>query len=218
MATIMVVSKPFDEPTSYGYHYLKRFSKFATKHGHTVIFLKSATLSNLHETIAKYDPRLIIINGHGGRKGVELNSHVLLGVVDYDPELGKKIHRQNPEICAGRIVLLLTCNTGKELAFRLIDYGADAVMAFKDPFIFLSQEHHVNPAYDKLAEPFFISMLQGALHLVRGETFGYACNSTRKAFAYYRDLMEQKRETLSAKYLHFDLVNLVCLGDMSVTL
>lgn len=218
MATILAVASPSDEPLRYGYHYLKRLATYAIKHGHRVIFLKNATLKTLHETIAKYDPRVLVINGHGGRRGVEVNTHILLGVVDYDPELGKKIYRQNPEICAGRIVILATCNTGKELAFRLIDYGADAVMAFKDAFIFLSEEHHVNPVYDKIAEPFFISMLQGILHLVRGETFGYACDATRKAFAYYRDLMEQKRETLSAKYLNFDLVNLVCIGNMWVTL
>lgn len=213
MASILVVATPSDLPLTYGYHYLKRFSKYATLHGHQVFFLENVNLQTFHEAIRKHNPQLIIMNGHGGRKGLEIAGHVILGVLDYDPELGKKIYSQNPSICAGRIVILATCNTGKELAFRLIDYGAKAVLAFKEPFIFLSEENP-NPAFDKLAEPFFISMLQAAIHLVIGKNFGRSCHLTRKAFKYYQDLMEQKGQDLSAKYLYWNLENLVCLGQM----
>jgi len=112
---------------------------------------------------------------------------------------------------------LATCNAGKELAFRLVDYGAEAVLAFREPYIFLSEENG-SIAHDKLAEPFFISLLQIGAHLVKGAPFSEGCGATRKAFAYYRDVAEMKGDLLAAKYLNFNLENLVCIGNMWVTL
>lgn len=218
MSAILIVSTPSDVPTAFGYYWLKRYARYAAKHGHTVIFLRTANLKSFRDALVKYNPRLVILNGHGGSKGIELNNHILLGVVDYDPELGRKIYRQNPHWMSGRICLLLTCHTGKELAHRLIDYGALAVAAFKDTFIFLSEENHVNPAYDKLAYPFFISLLQLPLHLASNNSFDQACRALRNAFKYYRNEAERKGEELQAKYLHFDLTNFIALGDMGVTL
>jgi len=217
MATILVISNPSDTPTRYGYHYLKRFSRYAAKQGHRIIFLSTATLQTFRDTLRKYNPSLIIINGHGGRKGVEVADSILLGVVDYDPELGKKIYRQNPEWMAGRLVYLFTCNAMKELGFRLIDYGAVAVAGFRDAFIFLSEEH-VSPEKDRLAEPFFISLLQLPLHLSTGKGFGFSTNATRKAFTYYLEKAEAENQTEQAKFLNHDLVNFLAIGDMEAKL
>lgn len=218
MSTILVVSMPFDLPTSFGYYWLKRYARYAAKHGHTVIFLKNATLESLRKTLIQYDPKLVVLQGHGGRKGIEIGAHVLLGVVDYDPELGRKIYRQNPQWMTGRIVFLATCHTGKQLAYRLIDYGALAVAAFKDAFIFLSEENNVNPAYDKLAYPFFIGLLQLPLHLASNNSFEEACRALRNAFAYYRNEGERKGNQLQAKYLHHNLMNFISIGNMGATL
>lgn len=218
MATILLIACPTDVPTEYGYYWLKRFSKYAANQGHQVIFPKIPTLPVLQKVLVTYDPRLVMINGHGGRKGVEVGSNILIGVSDYDPELDVKIHQQNPSWFTNRIVILATCNAGKELAFRLVDYGAAAVLAFREPYIFLSEEHQTNPAYDKLAEPFFISLLQLGAHLAKGATFSEGCDATRKAFAYYRDVAERKGDELAAKYLNFNLENLVCVGNMWVAL
>jgi len=217
MAVILVVSNPADAPTKYGYHYLKRFSRYAIKQRHQIIFLSTATLRTFRDAIIKYNPSLVIINGHGGRKGVEVADSVLLGVVDYDPELGKKIYRQNPEWMTGRLVYLFTCNAMKELGFRLIDYGAVAVAGFRDAFIFLSEEDG-SPQRDKLAEPFFVALLQLPLHLTAGKSFGYAANATRKAFHYYLEKAEGENQTEQAKFLNHDLVNFLTLGNMGATL
>jgi len=213
MAVILVVSNPADAPTKYGYHYLKRFSRYAIKQRHQIIFLSTATLRTFRDTIIKYNPALVIINGHGGRKGVEVADSVLLGIVDYDPELGKKIYRQNPEWMTGRLVYLFTCNAMKELGFRLIDYGAVAVAGFRDAFIFLSEEEG-SPEKDKLAEPFFTSLLQLPLHLTAGKTFGYGANATRKAFTYYLEKAEAEGQVETAKYLNHDLVNFIAIGNL----
>ena len=179
--------------------------------------LENPNLTDFHNALLKTNPKLIVINSHGGSKGLEISNHVILGVVDYDPELDKKIYRQNPETCAGRLVFLATCNAGKELAFRLVDYGAIAVAAFRDAFIFLSEEH-VPPDRDESAKPFFISLLQLPLHLSDGKNFGFAANATRKAFRYYMKKAEAENRTEQAKFLNWNLTNFVAIGDLSASL
>lgn len=217
MSTILIVAAPFDAPTSYGYHWLKRYATYAAKRGHRIIFLRTANLETFRQALIKYNPKFVILNGHGGRKGVEVDNNIILGVVDFDPELGVKIRRQNPSWMSGRLVYLATCNTGKQLAYRLVDCGAVAVAAYKDAFIFLSGES-VAVQNDRLAKPFFISMLQLPLHLANGETWSQATNATRKAFNYYLETAETRNNTEMAKYLNHDLVNFVSLGDGSATL
>jgi hypothetical protein len=218
VAVILIATSPVDEPTRYGYTYWKRYARTPAENGHQVVILKNASLSTFEKALNKYDPRLVIMDSHGGSKGVEVNGHVILGVKGYDPELGLKIYGTNTHLMAGRIVYMATCNTGKELAFRLIDAGAIAVLAYREPFIFLSENHTVNPLNDKTAYPFFISLMQPALQLATGKTFGQAVSITRQAFEYYRDLAEQRRDEQAAKYLNFDALNLIALGDMEATL
>jgi len=218
VAVILIATSPVDEPTRYGYTYWKRYARTPAQNGHQVIILKNASLSTFEKALNKYDPRLVIMDSHGGSKGVEVNGHVILGVKGYDPELGLKIYDTNTHFMAGRIVYCATCNTGKELAFRLIDAGAIAVVAYREPFIFLSEEHISNPLNDKTAYPFFISLMQPALQLATDKTFGQAVNITRQAFQYYRDLAEKRGDEQAAKYLHFDAQSLMALGNMEARL
>jgi len=213
MTTILVIATPSDTPTKYGYYWLKRFSKFAAKQGHKVILQKTPSLQTLYNALKTYNPRLVVANGHGGFKSLSVDNHILIGVKTYDAAINRKLLSQNPEWFRGRIVLLLTCNAGKELAFRLIDYGAQAVLGFREPFVFVSEEHS-SPDRDKLAEPFFLSMLQPAIYLSLHRNFGEGCQAAHKAFAYYLQIAEQNGEETSAKYLNFDMLNLVCVGDM----
>jgi len=217
VASILIVTSPVDEPTIYAYEYWKRYARTPAQNGHQVILLKNASLPMLEQALTKYNPRLVILDGHGGRKGTEINKHVIVGVRSYDPELGLKIYDTNTYLMANRIVYLATCNTGKELAFRLIDAGAIAVAAYREPFIFLTEDKSP-PLKDAVAYPFFISFLQPALQLANDKTFGEAMAMTRKAFRYYRDQAEEKRDEQSAKYLHFDAESLVALGDMEARL
>jgi hypothetical protein len=159
------------------------------------------------------------MDSHGGRKGVEVNRHVILGVKGYDPELGLTIYGDNTFLTRNRIVYLATCNAMKELGFRLIDAGAVAVAGFKEPFIFLTEEHVSNPLRDKTAYPFFVSLIQPVLQMtVNHKTFGEAVHITRKAFKYYRNLAEANNDTLAAKYLHWNLENFVAIGNMEASL
>jgi len=217
VACILIAVSPVDEPTRYGYYYWKRYARTPAENGYQVVILKNASLSTFQKALNKYNPRLVIMDSHGGSKGVEVNGHVILGVKGYDPELGLKIYDTNTHLMAGRIVYMATCNTGKELAFRLIDAGATAVAAYRNPFIFLSENHTINPLKDKIAFPFFISLLQFPLQLLR-KNVGASFTLMKKAFLYYVEKSEREGNLEQAKYLWYDLSNAVCLGDKQATL
>lgn len=218
MAVILICATPVDAPTTYGYTYWKRYAQKAAQKGHKPIILRNANLRTFEETVVKYNPRFVIMDSHGGSHGVEVNNHVILGVEGYDPELGLTVHGDNAYLMRNRIVYLATCNTMKLLGFKLIDAGALAVAGYREPFIFLSDEHASNPLNDKTAYPFFISLMQPALQLIEGKTFGQAAAITREAFKYYRDLAEAKGDEMAAKYLHWNLENFMAIGETWVKL
>lgn len=208
MATILIVACPHDPSTRYGYHYLKKATSLLARYGHKIVLLRTAVLSQFQKALVKYDPDFVILNGHGGSKGVTgCDYHVILGIKSWDEELGVKIIRQNPEWMRGRIVYLFTCNAGKELASSLISYGARAVAAFRDAYIFLAENGGDHEAY-----PFFASALQLPILLAAGFTFEEGCQAVRNSFVKYRNKAEVRGDTLEAKYLHHDLVNFMFLG------
>lgn len=219
MANILIACCPHDPPTTYGYYYLRALlTPLFSKLGHRVVFLKTANLTNFRYALNKYDPDFVILNGHGGYKAVKgCNDNILLGVKTYDPVFGTRLLRQNPEWMSGRIVYLFTCNTGRELAQRLIPYGAKAVAAYRAPFFFLS-ENEVRPSTDKKAYPYFYSALQLPIKMAEGYTFTEACAATRKAFAFHLKEAEAVGNKLSAKYLYHNLTNFVAYGNTSVKL
>jgi len=217
VATVLVIANPSDPATRIGYYYMRLFAEHAAKHGHTVIFQKTPTLQALYTAITTYDPKLIVANGHGGFKTLTVGPNVLIGIRSYDEATHKKIDNQNPEWFQGRIVLLLTCNAGRELVQGLISYGAEAVMGFREPFIFINDDT-VEAQRDTAAKPFFLSLLQPALQLVKGADFGQAIQATKDAFAYYCEETQAAGDKESSKYLRFDRENLVAMGDFSVRL
>ncbi len=219
MTNILIACCPHDAPTTYGYFYLRKLlTPLFSKHGHKVVFLKTATLHNFRYALNKYDPDFVILNGHGGYKAVKgCNNNILLGVKTYDPVFGTRLLRQNPEWMRDRIVYLFTCNTGRELAQRLIQHGALAVAAYRSPFFFLS-ENEVRPATDKKAYPYFYSALQLPIKMAEGYTFAEACASLKTAFKFHMEKAEAARNELAAKYLWHDLRNFVAYGNMSTKL
>jgi hypothetical protein len=219
MPTVLIACCPHDPPTVYGYLYLRKLlTPIFTKHGHKVIFLKTANLQNFRYALEKYDPDFVILNGHGGYKGVKgCNENVILGVKTYDPIFERKLLNQNPEWMQGRIVYLFTCNAGRELAQRLIEYGATAVAGYRSAFFFLSEDE-VNPPTDKKAYPFFYSALQLPIKLAEGYAFSEACVATKKAFIFHTREAESERDELAAKYLYHNLTNFVAYGNMSAQL
>jgi hypothetical protein len=218
MATILIVCCPHDQPTVYGYFYLRQLlTPILTKNNHKVVFLKSANLQNFRYALEKYNPDLVILNGHGGYKALKgCNENVILGVKSYDPIFEAKIVLDNAYWMRNRIVYLFTCNTGKELALKLAQHGALAVAAYTSSFFFLSEDSH--PPTDRKAYPFFYSALQLPLKLAEGYNFADACAATKKAFRHHVEQAEAQKDELVAKYLWHNLTNFVAYGNMNARL
>lgn len=217
MATILLGACPYDPSTRYGYAYLKYLGRLLST-AHKIVVLRHANLPEFRYVLKTYDPQLVVLNGHGGAKGVTgCNGNVILGIKGYDPDLNVTIYRENAHWMQGRLVYLFTCHTGKELAPLLVDYGAVAVAAFKDAFLFLTDDK-TNALKDKSAKPFFTAALQLPIHLALGRTWGESCEAVKNAFLYYVEKYERLGQEETAKYLWFNYVNFVCYGDVEARL
>jgi len=212
MGTVLISACPYDTPTEYGYFYLRKAADVLANYGHKVVFLRNANLDNFRKALINYNPKFVVLNGHGGSKAVTGCGHnVILGVCSYDEDLKKTIIRENPHWMEGRIVFLFTCNTGKELAGRLFEEGAAAVAAFKRDYIFVSQDS--SPAKDERAYASFMAPIQLVLSLAEGKSFKSAVEAMRDAFLGYVEEAEAKGDVVQAKYLNYNLENLVVYGD-----
>lgn len=216
MATVLITACPHDTPTTFGYFYLRRAADTLAEYGHRIIFLRSANLPNFRAALVKDDPRLVMLNGHGGRRCVTGCGQVILGVAGYDPELGRNIIRENPAWMSGRIVFLLACNAGMELAPRLDQMGALAVVGYRRDYIFLSEDP--DPSKCQRSKPFFLAPIMFPVTLALGGNVGEAVSAVREAYCRYREEADLKGDALVAKYLNFDLENMVVYGKMNVTL
>lgn len=214
MATILITCCPDDIPRQYGYFYLKQFSQHAAELGHRVVFLRNAYLDRFESTVKSCNPRLVIVQGHGGSKGVTgCGNHVILGIESFDRELNVKLNDENPELMAKRIVYLWTCFAGMELAPALIEEGAEAVAAFKSAYIFLTE---VYP--DGKAREFIEPTLVLPNMLVEGYSFGEASRLMRKKLEENLDRAEFRGDELTAKYLWHDLTNFITIGNVEARL
>lgn len=217
MGTVLITACPHDNPTRFGYFYLRKAADVLAKYGHKVVFLRSANLSNFRAALIKYNPRLVILNGHGGSRSVTgCSGEVILGVAGYDPEMRKYVARENPSWMRGRIVFLFTCNAGKEMAPRLIEEGALAVVGYRRDYLFLSDDD--NPGKSQKSKPFFLAPIMFPVNLAMGGSVGEAVDAAKDAYRKYIAEADLNKDELVAKYLYYDLENMVSYGKMNVTL
>jgi hypothetical protein len=217
LGTVLITACPRDSPTRFGYFYLRKAADTLAGYGHRVVFLRSANLSNFRAALIKYNPRLVILNGHGGSRSVTgCSGEVILGVAGYDPELRKNITKENPSWMRGRIVFLFTCNAGKDIAPRLIEEGALAVVGYKTDYVFLSDDE--SPARSQKSKPFFFAPIMFPVILAMGGSVGEAVGEVKGAYRKYIAEADLNGDDLVAKYLYYDLENMVAYGKMNVTL
>jgi len=216
MPPILITCCPSDPPTVYGYYYLRKLSQLLAGYDNKIIFLRSANLQNFGKALIRYDPRLVIMNGHGGAKSISGCNQAILAVEGYDPDLGKNLVNENPHWMKDRLVYLFTCNTGKELASRLVENGAIAVAAYKRDFIFVSEDGE--PSKDMKAQPSFMAAIQLPIMLAEGYTFKEGCQTVKQAFITFREEAEAQGNEDVAKYLNYNLENFVCYGNLRAKL
>lgn len=201
---VLIIGSTDDIPRSYGWYYLRQLARIAEEKGHEVNLMRSPLLYQFEKELKSFDPELVIINGHGGDRAIVVNdTHAVLGVPGYSPELNLKIARGNPELMRGRDVYLFTCNAGKILAPALMQYGAKSVVAYDDAFLWSTDD--LAPTADKLAEPNFKAALHYPILLFSGINKQEAFQRTKEKFnQYLKKAIDEDQE----KYLYHDYLHL----------
>ena len=202
---VMIVGSTDDAPRRYGWYYLQQLARIADNNGHDVVIMEGPYLNKFENTVTRFNPDFVIINGHGGDRAVVVKEkHALIGVKGYSPELKMNIERGNPELMAGRDVYLFTCNSGKLLMDELINAGAKSVVAYDEPFFWIP-DSKINPATDHLAEPIFRSALEYPLSILSGSSKKMAYLKMISQFQ--RNLRNSDDEDLQ-KYLYHNMIHL----------
>lgn len=221
MATILICSPSDDSPKRITQHYLRQYADYAAECGHKVYFMREPLLDTFESAILKYNPEFVLLNGHGGSKGVTgLDFHVILGVKSYDNELRLKIQEENAELMVGRMVYMISCFSMKELGHQLFQRGAQGVAGYQDAFVFLSENNENDLSFneDYVAGRFLECALVLPRRLAEGAAFGEGCTATRNAWRNGREQAMKLGAEDEAKYMHWNLINFVNYNGSGVKL
>jgi len=148
----------------------------------TILFGEEATTPNAVQAITSLNPPYIFTTGHGLPCATTLQDNqpfVSLARPDMEPTICDK--NRNLSLFKGRVVHLHSCWCGKLLAPSLVkDYGATAVFAHDDEFLFLMPED--GRTIDILVAAPFLAEFTVDVTMLSGGTTGEAQAERKKAY------------------------------------
>lgn len=144
---------------------------------------------------------IIIMTGHGGVDVMTgQNEAVILEIGKYDPR----------EV-SGKVIKLLSCQTGVALGPDLVRNGASAVLAYCDDYLWvLDADLAMTPWSDKLAATALMPVVDGLNTLLDGKTAREALDVELEGYA--RNVSAEQDELIKS-CLEFNSKNAVLLGD-----
>lgn len=144
---------------------------------------------------------IIIGCGHGDRDVFTgQNEAIILEVGKY-----------NPREIEGKVIKLLSCQTGLELAPDLVKNGAWAVQAYIDDYVWICDGDLAStPWADTLAATSLMPVIDGLNAQLDGKTAGEAFNAELQG---YSRNIEIEEDELVRSCLNFNRKNAVLLGD-----
>lgn len=151
----------FDTATEYGYYYMDKAARYASN----LIFVRAlgvqdATRDNIDAALDSDDPVFCYWLGHGNPDTYTAqNQEVVMMTCRGDERL------------IGRVVLLLSCSCGVNLAPDSVQKGAQAVFAYEVDFTWVAV---TEPEIDHYARGFFESVNAICNSLAEGKTAGEA--------------------------------------------
>jgi hypothetical protein len=206
---ILITRPEHDDTTHYLSHWNQHSIEIAQTKGFKTFDLhrKRANRKEVEGILSKQDPDLVVLNGHG-------NDNVVAGHRD-NPLI---VNGQNEELLKGRITYAISCRSAKKLGRKSVTSGAKAYIGYEDDFIFFYDPHKVSrPLKDKTAELFLKPATEVVISLIKGSMAGEAADKSKQSFKInMRKLLSSEsaeKEASMAKYLWWDMRNLVCLGD-----
>jgi hypothetical protein len=144
---------------------------------------------------------IIIGMGHGDVDAFTgQNEVILLEVGNY-----------NPDEIKGKIVKLLSCQTGVSLGPDLIANGAKAFLGYTDDYLWVCDSEKIHtPWSDDLADPFLMPVIASINALLDGKT---AEEAYQIEIDGYRASAEAEEDELVKSVIEFNKDNAILLGD-----
>jgi hypothetical protein len=210
MATILLVTRPkHDLTTRYISTWAAKVIEEAKTRGHTVLDLPGsrAHRGNVEGMIAKQQPQLLFLNGHGNDACVAGHDDEILIAAD-----------DNDAILAGALVYALSCRSARVLGVQSVAKGARTYIGYRDDFIFLmTTTKQTRPADDPLAALFLEPSNQVVLSLLKGHNAHDAHLKAKSDYARtIRKLLTSETnrdDTATVRYLYWNMRHLVYHGD-----
>jgi len=206
-SSILITRPDHDVTTRYLCEWAKNVIAEAEKRGFSIYDLKGkkANKEKFEGIIAKTEPEVIFINGHG-------DSDCLSG---YDNEVLVKAG-ENESLFAEKIIYALSCRSASELGRCSVKSGAIAYLGYMDDFVFLIEQDKVgHPLKDCTASLFLDPSNLLAISLIKGhspqESFRRAQEAQKKTIRKLLTSESAKSSSGLLPFLYWNMNNQVCL-------
>ncbi len=207
---VFLITRPdYDPPTKYLSQWSEEIIEIAKSKGHEIIDLKNkkATKKELTSRLAKLNPNLVVLNGHGSEDSI----------TGQDQEVLIKAG-ENHDILHSRITYAVSCSSGKSLGPKSVEAGNSTFIGYDDDFVFTSDRKCLSrPLEDKRAKPFMEASNHVAISLLKGHKALDASNRSKEMFKKsFQKLLSSNADPNSlqdARFLWWNMTHQVCLGN-----
>lgn len=124
-----------------------------------------------------------------------------------------RIGEYNPDEIKGKVVKLLSCQTGVLLGPDLVRNGARAYLGYTDDYLWVCDSDKAStPWSDHLASPFLLPVVDSINGILSGKTVGEAHQIEIDG---YRKNAAETEDEMTKSLLAFNMRNAILLGDSS---
>ncbi len=205
-----LITRPEHEPTTkYFSAWGEEVIKLAQDKGQKVLDLKGekANRKEFEGRIAKLNPSLVFLNGHGSATAIGGHDDKIL------VEAG-----DNEHLLHFRITYAVSCSCGKKLGPKSVEKGNGTFIGYDDDFVFASDRKYLSkPKEDKRAKPFMEASNHVVISLLKGHTAYNSSKRSKKMFEKnYKDLLSSNADANAlqdARFLWWNMTHQVCLGN-----
>lgn len=212
--SFLITRPDYDPVTKYLSYWSESIVEVAKNKGRKTVDLKGqkVTKDELTGRIAKLNPSLVVLNGHGSENSiVGQNDETLIEVGD------------NEHILHSRITYAVSCRCGKNLGPKSVEAGNSTFIGYDDDFVFMSDRKYLSrPLKDKMAQPFMEASNRVPISLLKGHKASDASRQSKEMFEKsYKTLSSSSSDPNSLQAAHFlwwDMMHQVCLGNGNATI
>lgn len=208
MSKSLLITRPFYDPaTNYLFHWSKPIIEEAKKKNMQVYNLerKRANRKEVTSILSKRQPSLVVFNGHGDSDRISGQAGEILVKTG-----------ENEELLKFKIIYAVSCKSAAELGPSSIQAGALSYTGYNDDFIFFYEVDRITrPLEDKTVRLFLEPSNRVAISLIKGHTAKSAHERSKAAFRQNIEklLISESVDSYLVRYLYWDMIHQVCLGD-----